>query len=784
MVFSSIRRPLPFTVPSRVARRTRLTAALLLVATCLLAAGCATGRGDPCIRTFDGCLTRTEYGERVASSAEKVRSSQEFQERWALDAIDVPEAWARLQVARGEKERPGTGVTVGVLDTGIDLGHPVFVEGAESGDVTEEFHGAQDETGGDRVSHGTAVASIIAGRVNPMYESPYTGIAPNVRLKMFAIPLGRPPPGNTLYTPITLETLERVFDPEDAILYRKVLSHDLDVLNLSFGVSGLIENYDVSDLRDALGRTIEVLAQDDREDKTIMVWAAGNSNGRLCKPGTDNCEGDAKTDGQGRPAGSLDASSPTVFSGLMAHIEELRGHSIAAVAIGVDEEIAPFSNRCGIAADWCIAAPGVDVRVAYFGPSESMVVRGYRRWQGTSFAAPMVTGGLALMKQMFRDQVANEELVTRLYRTADKSGAYADRSVYGQGLMDLDAALAPFGELTIATGDTVTEAGTPAQQAELSLGGAFGSGLANGLSGHQIAGFDSLGAPFWHDLGDFVRPTTPPSAGTQLRDFLAAAPIEPWTDDAQSYRGVVSDVLRVGFGQAPQGAGFGHALLARDAITFTLGRPGGVVATAFTNEGDDDAPPATGALVSWRAASAPLGLRAGWLGERHSVLSATTRGAFGDLAAHSFFVGLDVHYRAGGWRLGGGPEFGFARSRARGGVIAGMEPLPTSAFALHASRPTAGGGMLQVSLAQPLRVEGGDIVLSVPVGRTRGREVVRRQVSADLTPEGRQLDLSVRWERPLRGGDLRLGAVATRHAGHDAQARPQLSFLAGWRVAF
>ena len=92
--------------------------------------------------------------------------------------------------------------------------------------------------------------------------------------------------------------------------------------------------------------------------------------------------------------------------------------------------------------------------------------------------------------------------------------------------------------------------------------------------------------------------------------------------------------------------------------------------------------------------------------------------------------------------------------------------------------------MLQVSLAQPLRVEGGDAVLAVPVGRTRDRAVVRERLSADLTPAGRQLDLSVRWERPLAGGELRLGTVATRHAGHDAGARPQLSLLAGWRLSF
>ena len=782
MAFSSIRRRWSPTNPRHAVRRTRPRAAApLLVATFILVAGCAR---DPCVRTVDGCLAKTEYGERAESAAEEIRSSPEFEGRRALDAINAPEAWAHLQVVRGEEERPGHGVTVGVIDTGIDLDHPVFSEGAETGKVTEEFvYGAPDETGEEDFSHGTAVASIIAGRVNPMYRTPYTGIAPHARLKMFAIPLGSAPPPGTAYRSITLSQLAR-WDTTDAALYREVLSRDLDVLNLSFGYLGLSENYDAPALRAARRNTIAALAQADREDKTIIVWAAGNSNGRLCLAGTDNCVGDTETDNMERPAGRLDASSPSVDAGLMAYIEELRGHSVAAVATGEDGEIAPFSNRCGIAADWCIAAPGFRVWAAYFGPYQEQILRGYARLSGTSFAAPMVTGGLALMTQMFRSQLMSEELVTRLYRTADKSGAYADRSIYGQGMMDLDAALTPFGGLTIATGDSVGGGGTPAQQASLNLGGAFGSGLANGLSGHEIAGFDSLGAPFWHDLGDFVRSSALPSAGEQLRDFLAAAPIEPWTDDAESYAGAASTGLRVGFGQVPEGAGFGHALLARNALTFTLGRPGGVVATAFTNEGNDDAPPATGALVSWRAANVPLGLRAGWLGERDSVLSATAQGAFGDLAAHSFFIGLDVHHRAGGWRLSGGPEFGFAQSRARGGMIGGMESLPTSAFALHASRPAAGGGMVRVSLEQPLRVEDGSAALTVPVGRTRDREVVRRQISANLTPAGRQLDLSVRWERLLAGGDLRLGAVATRHPGHDAQARPQLSVLAGWRLAF
>ena len=796
MASSPSRRPSSPAVPPRVPRRPRFRVATpLVVATCALVAGCgggggggAGGGGIRCVTTIDGCVTPTEYGTEVASAAEVTRSTPAFTStrRRDLEAVNVPEAWAHLEVARGE-ENPGSGVTVGVIDTGIDLSHPVFMEGAAAGEVTEEIlAGARDETG-DEFSHGTAVASIIAGRANPMYPIPYiyTGIAPYATLRMFAIPLADPRPPDRPYEPVSLSGFGSN-NGQGGALYRDVLSRDPDVVNLSFAVQGLIENYDdVPAVRAALGGMIEALAQADREDPTILVWGAGNSNGDLCRPDTDNCVGDSERDYLGRPAGTLDASSPDLYAGLVAHIEELRGHSIAAVATAEDGEIASFSNRCGIAADWCIAAPGHRVHAAYFGPdSGRRVIRGYRRESGTSFAAPMVTGGLALMTQMFRAQLRNEELVTRLFHTANKAGIYADRSVYGQGLMDLDAAMSPVGVPGFAAGATAAGGGTPVAQSHLSLGRAFGAGSANGLARHEIAAFDDLGAPFWYDLGALVRLPEPPSADARLRELMAAPPIDPW--DAGPDDDAMPAGPRLGFLATHGDAGFGHARLAPDALTVTVGRPGGLVATAFSNEGDDDidARPSSGALVSWRAANAPLGLRAGWLGERHSMLSATAQGAFGDLGADSFFVGLDLHHRAGGWRFSGGPEIGFARPRARGGLIADVEPLATSAFALHASRPTAADGMLQVSLAQPLRVEDGDAVLSVPVGRTTDREVVRERLSADLTPGGRQLDLSVRWERPLAGGELRLGTVATRHAGHDAAARPQLSFLAGWRVAF
>lgn len=181
--------------------------------------------------------------------------------------------------------------------------------------------------------------------------------------------------------------------------------------------------------------------------------------------------------------GKIDASSPAVLNALPVHVEALRSHSVSVVATQRDGSLASFSNRCGVAAQWCIAAPGEDLVIAYYGPLSSSVptpVRGYvsgPNVRGTSYAAPLVAGGLAVLKQYFRGQLGNTEVLTRLYETAavtpdtvadgeqcpehldlddDRSDCELS-STHGRGLMDLDAATRPVGSMTIALGDTLSE---------------------------------------------------------------------------------------------------------------------------------------------------------------------------------------------------------------------------------------------------------------------------------------------------------------------------------------
>ena len=89
-----------------------------------------------------------------------------------------------------------------------------------------------------------------------------------------------------------------------------------------------------------------------------------------------------------------------------------------------------------------------------------------------------------------------------------------------------------------------------------------------------------------------------------------------------------------------------------------------------------------------------------------------------------------------------------------------------------------------MSLTQPLRVEEGEALLSLPSGRTRAGEVVRSAVSTDLEPSGRQIDLAFDWQQRLDLGVLRLGATASHQPGHRANAKPELVLLSDFRFSF
>jgi len=742
-----------------------------------------------CVETADyGCIEAAEYEARRRAIEETYRAEAGFTNQWGLGAVRADRAWAQVELTHGAGTAPGAGITVGAIDTGIDTGHPVFAGKT----VTEHFFPGTPDEDGSEFSHGTAVAGVMVGRPSDTFLAEYPGargVAWGADIAMFALRAGTP---GERYGPTATGALGsadgRWKERFDTVLGWENAGRSLDFVNLSVGLHGIIEQFSEQDLRENLSDTIATLAQSGASDRTVFVWAAGNAHGKTCDANDFRDNPDLCVDGK------VNAKSPEVLAGLPARITELEGLLLSVVATAEDGAIAPFSNRCGIAANWCLAAPGVEIRTAYHGPPPPGGAPGVPRTarvSGTSVAAPMVTGGLAVMQHRFRGQLSNTALVERLLATADKKGIYADRSIYGQGLMDLGASTATVGETSLALGERVEGPGLRLAGTHLALGGALGDGLAQAFAGQEVAAFDQLGAPFWYSLGDLAGAAPAPTLGARLRAFMAPAPAGPEGGVLRPGFASLSaggrDPLRLGLMEAPPpGVNGGHLSLAGNALTLgAVPEWGGLRLATFAAEGRPGHAPAAGAALSWRPLRVPVGLRSGLVSERETLLGSRAAGAFGRVSSRSAFAGLEGGADAGGWRLDAGAEIGVVDAAARGGLLSGVTPLTTSAFALRAERPLAEGAALSLSLAQPLRVESGRATLSVPVGRTPGGRVLRRSLTAQLEPSGRQIDLAVKWRRRFAaGGELRLGSVWSLQPGHDASEDPELSVFAGWRGSF
>ncbi|WP_256646655.1 S8 family serine peptidase [Thermomonas paludicola] len=111
------------------------------------------------------------------------------------------------------------------------------------------------------------------------------------------------------------------------------------------------------------------------------------------------------------------------------------GHWLAVTAVALDSKgqvtgKADYANACGSAAQWCLAAPGL----VYFPgvPNSAFSAGG---GQGTSFAAPNVTGSAALVWQAFPWMSASNVVATLLTTATDLGDAGVD-SVYGWGVVN------------------------------------------------------------------------------------------------------------------------------------------------------------------------------------------------------------------------------------------------------------------------------------------------------------------------------------------------------------
>ena len=333
-------------------------------------------------------------------------------------------------------------------------------------------------------SHGTAVASVAAGT--------NLGVAPAATI----IPSANNLSDDQAASAVAERALQIVIEALPTADRRQLddtVAQDVrddyarfDIINRSYGTRvseiSVIDSVDTARwFRTYLPKTLSAIWQTDTPgaDKTIVVYAAGND---------------------GDPVPGLGALLPYGFP-------ELRGHSLAVAATNPRTEIiADYSNRCGpLPSDWnasrhgphyCLVAPGT---VRGLVPNASTPGRGDASsgLQGTSFAAPIVSGALALLKEHFRGTRGNSAIVRRMLDTADRSGRYADLEMYGAGHLDLQAALSPVGTLSAG------QSARALKRTTLQSPAAYGS-VAARVTDIELAAFDDQDFPFWVPLSALI----------------------------------------------------------------------------------------------------------------------------------------------------------------------------------------------------------------------------------------------------------------------------------------
>jgi subtilisin family serine protease len=317
---------------------------------------------------------------------------------WGLETIHVPEVHAETPGLKG------AGVTVAILDTGVDTTHPDLsknIKGGYNALAGQDPSSYQDDNG-----HGTHMAGIIAGRMNSLGI-----IGAAYQAKIVAVKVLDHNGGG------------RLSDLINGLGW--IRANKVDVINMSLGFS------EDSPL---LARAIERLY----DAGVIMVASAGNQ-GMTCAQdgGGDDGGGDdgGGDDGGGDDGGGDDGGGDSGCQPAPGGVNYPARYSqvISVAATNGSNEITGYSQS-GPKVD--IAAPGGTKS----GPRIlSTNKRGKYGWgSGTSQAAAHVSGAITLVLQK-HPQMSFDEVLTLLQSTALDLNVPEERQ--GAGLIDVEAML-------------------------------------------------------------------------------------------------------------------------------------------------------------------------------------------------------------------------------------------------------------------------------------------------------------------------------------------------------
>lgn len=681
----------------------------------------------------------------------------------------------------------GSGVRVGVIDSGIDLQSQEF--GDCSGGIGTgscRITSLSRDTGGsgtidDEDGHGTAVAFTIAGRRN---DAGSHGVAFDAQL---------------------------IVARADRVGSCATEGASGDDAGCKFSDSSIAAGLDAA--REGGARVVNISLGGESRPGPAVIQALSRATAAgivvVVSAGNDGAS----------------AADPDAFALGTTDAAVARGLVIIAGSIGSNDVISDFSNRAGSAAQSFLAAVGERVRA----PDEANAAR---LWSGTSFSAPQIAGAVALLAQAFPN-LTGAQIVQLLYATARDVGAPGVDPVYGRGIIDLTRAFQPVGTLSLAGARAAA-----LEQVNGTLSAPMGDATQQSLGAVVLDGFDRA---FATDLARTINRQGPARRlpalmASRERSFTAGAravsvavSLVPRNDtlrierlgigerDASVARMVAASVSgRMGskaqfaIGVSESGNALAARLAGRAEPAFLIARdpsnnsgfdvdvhgsaafrrmlgPWGL--TVAQEHGDvltrRESP---FAALRWRPehhgygrttigldrdlGNARTGVTLTRLSEAETVLGARFSGVLGAARAQSLFVDLGTRLDLGiGWALGGSMRQGWSWATLQGGVQ-GSGLLRTNGFSADLTKMGLFGrdDRIGVRIAQPLRVARGGLDIALPGDWDYGSQSVRQwNVSrVNLAPDGREIDFEVSYVWPLLTGDFSSNLFVRRQPGNYA----------------
>ena len=433
---------------------------------------------DPVLAANDLSWARSEgrYERWLRKRAKRFSRTQEYKDSTGLAQIKAAEGYARIIGKKG-----GKGVKVAVVAGGIDASHP---------DLKVKRRSEASPTPGVVDAESTAVAGIIGARRNGQgihgvaYKSKLIDLEGGGFLGILA------GAGIT-----SVDERERLmgfpFAAGDLSAHANDPTLESDIIHL--------RTFNSSPSRNPFVRAVELAIE---RGKIVVMGTGAVTEADITSPlfVVD------RTKGSRLLVSAVDSNNQLLGS----------SKPCAGNGIGPSE---PFAN----ARDACLAAPGDKIRSTTLGG-------GYDHFSGTDIAAAHVSGAAAVVKAAFPG-VSADDVTNRLLTTATDLGDPGVDDVFGHGLLNLDRALKPSGDLCLPTTTSVDGSKTTLAKSSLGLGSGFAVDERFGRELSRVMALDDQGFPFAVDLGDHVGTSGRP---TGLTAFIGS-------DESQTFGGITPD---------------------------------------------------------------------------------------------------------------------------------------------------------------------------------------------------------------------------------------------------